>query len=80
MTEEFKITQHFLVPQHIKLTEEQKKELLKKFNISIKQLPMIKKNDPAIKDLLVVPNDVILVRRKSPTTKETDYYRVIVDG
>ncbi len=80
MTEEFKITQHFLVPQHIRLTEEQKKDLLKKFNISVKQLPEIKVNDPAIKDLQVAVNDVIQIKRRSHTAKETDYFRVVVDG
>ena len=80
MAEEPQITQHLLVPQHIKLTEEEKYQLLKKFNISIKQLPMISIKDPAIKDLGVKVNDVILIKRKSDTAKETDYYRVVIDG
>ncbi len=80
MAEAPQITQHFLVPQHIKLAEEQKQGLLKKFNISFKQLPMIKISDPAIKNLGVKVNDVILIKRKSPTAKETDYYRLVVDG
>lgn len=80
MTEAPQITQHFLVPQHVRLTDEQKNQLLGKFNISLKQLPMIKINDPAIKDLGVKPGDVISIRRKSPTSKETDYYRLVVDG
>jgi len=78
MAEELQINQHFLVPQHIKLTEEQKKQLLETFNISLKQLPMIKIDDPAIKDMGVKVNDVILIKRKSPTAKETDYYRLVV--
>ncbi len=80
MTDGFKISQHFLVPQHIKLTEEQKERLLKSFNISIKQLPMIKISDPAIKEMGMRVNDVILIKRKSNTAKETDYYRVVIDG
>ena len=80
MEEQSQQIQHFLVPKHIRMTDEQKKDLLKKFNISIKQLPKIKVNDPALKDGGVKVNDIIIVRRRSPTAKETDYYRVVVDG
>lgn len=80
MAEEVQLTQHFLVPQHKRLTDEQKKELLKKYNISIKQLPMIKVNDPAIKEMNCKVGDLILVKRPSPTAKETEYFRVVVDG
>ncbi len=80
MAEEAQLTQHFLVPQHIRLTDEQKREVLKKYNISSKQLPMIKISDPAIKDMGLKVNDVILVKRKSPTAKETEYYRLVIDG
>jgi len=77
---EGQLTQHFLVPQHIRLTDEQKKQMLNRFNISIKQLPMIKVTDPAIKEMNCKVGEVIQVRRNSPTAKETDYYRVVVDG
>lgn len=71
---------HFLVPEHIKLTDEQKNEVLSKHNISLKQLPSIKSSDPAIKDLGVKINDLIIIKRKSPTAKETSYYRVVING
>ena len=77
---EGQLTQHFLVPQHIRLTDEQKKQMLNRFNISIKQLPMIKVTDPVIKEMNCKVGEVIQVRRNSPTAKETDYYRVVVDG
>ncbi len=80
MSEESKLTQHFLVPEHVRLAEEQKQEFLKKNNISIKQLPMIHITDPAIKDLGFKVQDVLLIKRKSAVTKEADYYRVVVDG
>ena len=72
--------QHFLVPKHIRLTDEQKREILKKLNVSIKQLPMIKVTDPALKDMNCKVNDLILIKRKSQTAKEADYYRVVIDG
>ena len=80
MTEEIQIYQHFLVPKHIKLTDEEKKKLLEKHNITIKQLPMIKASDPALKDMGVKVNDIILIKRNSPTAKETSYYRMVIDG
>lgn len=80
MAEDPQITQHFLVPQHIKLIDEEKNRLLQRLNISIKQLPMIKITDAAIKDLGVKIGDVMQIKRKSHTAKETDYYRVVVDG
>ena len=80
MTEDSQQTQHFLVPQHIKLSDEQKMEVLNKYNISLKQMPMIRTNDPVLKDMGAKVNDLILVRRNSITAKETEYYRVVVDG
>lgn len=79
MTEELQTVQHFLVPQHIKLTADQKKQLLKTFNISTSQLPMIRNDDPAIKNLMLKSGDVIAIKRKSPTAKETDYYRLVIN-
>lgn len=78
--EEFKITEHFLVPEHIKLSEEEKNKLLGKHNISVKQLPMIKLTDPAIKHLDAKVGDVIKIVRWSPTAKTTEFYRMVVNG
>ena len=78
--EKFDITQHSLVPKHVKLSEEEKKELLKKYKISLKQLPSILDKDPIIKLLNAIPDDVIKIIRKSPTVGESFYYRVVVHG
>lgn len=80
MNDEAQITRHFLVPEHIKLNDEEKKKVLAKFNISIKQLPMILASDPALKNLAVKVHDIILIKRASSTTKEAEYYRVVIDG
>ena len=79
MTEALQTIQHFLVPQHIKLTDDQKKQLLKNFNISTSQLPMIRSDDPAVKNLMLKAGDVIAIKRKSATAKETDYYRLVIN-
>ncbi|MBS3151809.1 DNA-directed RNA polymerase subunit H [Candidatus Woesearchaeota archaeon] len=80
MTEASQEIRHFLVPEHIRLTDEEKKEVLEKYNISIKQLPMINISDTALKNMSVKVNDLVMIKRSSPTAKETNYYRVVVDG
>ena len=40
------ITRHELVPKHTILTDEQKKQLLKRYNLQEKHLPRIQKSDP----------------------------------
>ena len=80
MEEQFNITEHFLVPEHIKLTEQEKSELLEKYNISQKQIPMIKITDPAIKHLNVKYGDIIKITRWSPTSKITEFYRMAING
>ncbi len=79
MAEE-QIIQHFLVPEHIKLNDAEKIKILEKYNVSIKQLPAIKINDPSIKQLDVKAGDLILIKRKSPTANETEFYRVVING
>lgn len=71
---------HILVPKHTKLSKEEKEELLRKYNISTKQLPMILESDPAIKDLDAKPEDVIMMERMSKTAKKSNFYRVVING
>jgi DNA-directed RNA polymerase subunit H len=71
---------HFLVPEHTKLSEQEKTEFLNKCNIAVKQLPQIKSSDPAIKTLNVIVGDVIKIIRKSPTAGTTEFYRVVING
>lgn len=80
MAEESKPIQHFLVPEHIKLDEAEKNKLLEQYNISLKQLPGILINDPSIKSLGAKAGDVILIKRKSQTAKETEFFRVVLNG
>ncbi|MFO8016813.1 MAG: DNA-directed RNA polymerase subunit H [Candidatus Woesearchaeota archaeon] len=72
------ISKHILIPKHSKLSEKDKKELLEKYNISIKELPKISKDDPVISDMGVAPGDVIKISRKSPTAGETVFYRGVI--
>jgi DNA-directed RNA polymerase subunit H len=59
------------------MTEEQSEAILKKYNVSKKQLPKITKNDPAISELEAVPGDIIEITRESPTTGKSYFYRVV---
>jgi DNA-directed RNA polymerase subunit H len=74
----FEVTDHVLVPKHVKASEKEKKALFEKFNISIKELPKIHKSDPAIADLEVQAGDIVKVMRKSATAKDSAYYRGVV--
>lgn len=76
----FDITNHKLVPEHIKLSEQEKDQLLNKYNISLKQMPTILDTDAAIKNLNAKPGDIIMIKRKSQTTKESLFYRVVING
>jgi len=80
MSEKFNILSHKLVPEHKVLSEKEKEELLKRYGITLRQLPRILASDPVVKELGAKPGDVIRIRRKSPTAGESIYYRVVVRG
>ncbi|MEM3091282.1 MAG: DNA-directed RNA polymerase subunit RpoH/Rpb5 C-terminal domain-containing protein [Candidatus Pacearchaeota archaeon] len=67
---------HILQSKHIKLKDEEVKELLEKFNISKAQLPKILLDDPALPEGCKV-GDVIKIERKEGD-KTYEYYRVVV--
>lgn len=74
------IESHRLVPKHILLSEKEKEELLKKYGITLKELPRILSSDPMVKALNAKVGDVIKIIRKSPTAEVSEYYRVVVKG
>jgi len=67
---------HILQPKHIKLSEKEAAELLKKHNISLSQLPKIRKTDPALPPDIKV-GDIIKIERKVGD-KIIPYFRVVV--
>ena len=73
------IQKHFLVPKHSKLSEKDKKALLEKYAITLKELPHISKKDSAITQLDVKPGDIIKIERKSHTAGKSIYYRSVVN-
>jgi DNA-directed RNA polymerase subunit H len=74
------IEKHQLVPKHVVLSEEEKSEVLKRYKVSLRQLPRILITDPTIVDKNPKVGDVVKIIRKSPTAGETIYYRVVVRG
>ena len=73
------IKDHILIPEHTKLTKKETEDLLKDYNISLRQLPGISKKDPALSSCDVVAGDVIKILRKSYTDNQTVFYRVVID-
>lgn len=71
------IFQSSLVPKHEILNGDEKAELLKSLNVSTKQLPRIKDDDPVVKLLQGKKGDVVKITRKSLVAGEYFYYRVI---
>ncbi|ASI99972.1 DNA-directed RNA polymerase subunit H [Thermococcus celer] len=76
---EFDIFAHELVPEHRILSEEETKELLRRYRIQISQLPQIKASDPAVVALGAKPGDVLEIKRKSRTAGYYYYYRLVVE-
>ncbi len=73
------VVEHILVPIHTKLSEKEAQELLKFHNITIKELPKIYIDDPAIRHLDVKENDIIKIVRDSPTSGKSVFYRGVID-
>ncbi|MBU0535386.1 MAG: DNA-directed RNA polymerase subunit H [Nanoarchaeota archaeon] len=74
------VSKHVLVPKHIKLSDKEKKEVLEGYNSTEKELPKILKNDSAIINLGASVGDVIKIIRKSATSGDATFYRVVIDG
>ncbi|MFB6145086.1 MAG: DNA-directed RNA polymerase subunit H [Candidatus Nanohaloarchaea archaeon] len=73
------ITNHEAVPQHRKLEEDEVEEILDEYDAEKEDLPKIKDNDAALKQMDVEIGDVIEIVRESPTAGETTYYRRVVE-
>ena len=73
-----KPVEHFLVPKHAMLSKEQAAQLLKKYNLTLDQLPKIKADDQSISDLTPERNEIVKIVRNSPTAGKTVYYRRVI--
>ena len=70
---------HVYVPKHEIITKKEAEDVLKRYNCTPTQLPLIFVNDPAIVGLGVKPGDMIKITRKSGTAGVSMYYRYVVE-
>lgn len=74
------ITKHHLIYPAAKLSDAEKQELLQKYNVTLKDLPKILKEDPTLTKLSIKIGDVIKIERPSKTAGLSHYYRVVING
>ena len=70
-------------PKHEKLSASQAKRQLKDINVSLDELPLIRRTDPGILQLLkegvtIEVDDVIKITRSSKTGGDVPYYRRVI--
>lgn len=76
---QFNILDHFLVPKMKVLNRFEKDDLFRLYNITNEsQMPEISRYDPQALALSVRPGQVCKISRKSPTSMNTEYYRICV--
>jgi len=78
LKKKFTILDHELVPRHILLTKEERRQLLEQLKIQPEQLPWIRASDPVAKLIGAKPGDIVKIIRKSPTASEVIAYRFVV--
>ena len=72
----FNILNHVMVPPHKILTEDEKKAIVIKYNITdMSQFPEVSRFDPVAQALGMRPGEVSEITRRSPTAITTFYYR-----
>jgi DNA-directed RNA polymerase subunit H len=76
----FKISEHFLVPKHELLTDEESSEICKKYNSTPDQFPFILATDAAAKEIGAKPGDFVKITRRSETAGYSVYYRYVVEA
>jgi DNA-directed RNA polymerase subunit H len=74
------VPDHVYVPKHEIIPKSEALDVLKKYNCTPTELPLIYVEDPAIKLLGVKPGDMIKITRESPTAGESLYYRYVVEA
>ena len=73
----YNILDHVMVPPHRIISEDERLELFKNYNITDKkQLPDINRFDPVAKLLGCRPGDIVEIDRPSKTSISAKYYRL----
>jgi len=77
---EIKIFENKLVPKARILSEDEVKELLKKYNIKLRELPKILITDPVVRALKAETGQVIEFSRSEELYGYSKYYRLVIGG
>ncbi len=75
----FNPTTHELVPKHEKVSAKEAKEIRERYHVTLRELPKISVNDPAIAGLGLQQGDIVKITRTSRTAGETVFYRGVID-
>jgi DNA-directed RNA polymerase subunit H (RpoH/RPB5) len=73
---QFNILEHQYVPKHDILSEDERKEIFKRYNIlDVKNLPDISRFDPVAQAIGMRPGEICRIERPSKTSVISNYYR-----
>lgn len=74
------VFEHQLVPEHEIVPRREAEELLERLHIKPHQLPYLRADDPAAKQIGAKPWDIVKVTRRSPTAGEVVVYRYVIES
>jgi DNA-directed RNA polymerase subunit H (RpoH/RPB5) len=80
VVEEVKVTDHVLVPKHEIVSEEEKKQILTRYNATEDQFPFLFSTDPVAREIGAKPGNMVKISRISDTAGEATYYRYVVEA
>ena len=80
----FEVMNHILVPEHRLLSPKEAEDVLKKYSISIEELPKIRRSDACVRSLELrvgeIPRgSIVKIVRRSETAGISYAYRLVID-